>query len=108
MRKDVAVAAKLIFGLLLAAQSLSAQEPIVHIYIGHLEADGMRFETTEQLREYLLTAPKSSYGTFVEECAARSRQGAIQRVVLEVLQERLAARKKKGVVNITSGSVSCP
>jgi hypothetical protein len=108
MSKDVAVAATLMFGLLLAAQRLSAQESMVHIYTSHLEADGMRFDTTDQLREYLLTAPKSSYGTFVEECVARSRQGAIQRLVLEVLRERLAARKQQGVVNITSGSVSCP
>jgi hypothetical protein len=94
--------------LLLGADHSLAEDRKVSIYVSHLEADGMRFESVEQLREYLLRAPNDFFGVFVEECEAKSRQSEVMRVVVEVLNQRLKARGQRGVpVNLGIGSVPC-
>jgi hypothetical protein len=99
----------LLAALTFSAGAVLAQGRDVIIYRSHVEADGMRFESIEELREYLLRAPNDFFGVFVRECEATSRQSEVMRVVVEVLNERMAARGQRGVpVQLGMGSVPCP
>jgi hypothetical protein len=101
----VALAAVLTFD----APDLLAQDRSVHIYVTHLEADGMRFDSVDELREYLTRAPNDFFGVFVRECEATPRQSEVMRIVVDVLNARLAARGQRGTpVNLGMGSVPCP
>ena len=99
----------------LALQPLDAQvqeRGIVYVYADHFEADGMRFETAESLRTYLLAAPDDFKGTFLKDCAGRSLHREAQRVLVQSLQERQAARSGLGIgqeiVTLSERGVYCP
>lgn len=78
--------------------------PMVYVYATRFEADGMRFESIDELRTYLLNAPNEIYGVFVRDCAAKGREQEVLKVVIEVA----AQRGKDGPVNFSVGSVHCP
>ena len=98
----------------LALQPLDAQvqeRGIVYVYADHFEADGIRFETAESLRTYLLAAPEDFKGTFLKDCAGRSRHREAQRVLVQSMQERRAARSglgiRQGIVTLTGRGIYC-
>ena len=82
--------------------------PEVIVYSQYFEADGMRFESVEELREYLLSAPRDFYGVFFRDCAAKGREQELMKVISEVLFKRRAQREERGPVELGSGSVPCP
>ncbi len=107
--RRICIASLVAVALLLGANNLLAQDTVVSIYVNHLEANGMRFESVEELRQYLLSADNDFFGVFVGECGAQSRQPEVMRVVTEVLGRRLAARGQSGIpVNMEVASVPCP
>ena len=88
------------------AEPSSAPEVIV--YSQYFEADGMRFESVEELREYLLNAPRDFFGVFFRDCAAKGREQELMKLISEVLFKRRAQRGERGSVELGSGSVPCP
>ena len=84
----------------------------MYVYADHFEADGMRFETAEGLRTYLLAAPEDFKGTFLKDCAGRSRHREAQRVLVQSMQERQTARSglgiRQGIATLTGRGIYCP
>ena len=106
MRASIPVAA---LALVVSFHPASAQAQRIEIYVDRLEVAGMHFETMKQLREYLLTAPTDVSAIGVSDCVTPERIGEVQRVVIEVLSERIAARGgQRSFVAIDFASVPCP
>jgi hypothetical protein len=107
-RSRAAVAALLVVGFLVGCQAVAQQTPQILVYSTYFEADGMRFESIEALRDYLANAPHDFYSIFFRDCAAKGREEELTRVIFGVLFERRARRGEEGPVNLGVGSIPCP
>ena len=81
----------------LAQQPGSSGSPYraVMLFSTHFEVDGMRFESTEDLRTYLLAASNDFLNIAIQDCAASDRVRELWRVMAEVISERFARRKEE-------------
>src|SRR5262245_9253660 len=70
--------------------------PDVLVYATYFEANGIRFESIDELRKYLLNAPNDFYGFLIRDCAAKGREQELKNVVWGVLAERFARRGEDG------------
>jgi hypothetical protein len=94
-------------GVLLTC-SVVGQDNTVQVYSTYVEADGMRFASLDELRTYLLSAPKEFFGIHVRDCAAKSREQEVATVVAEVLFKRLAQKRQGPIVQFEMSSIACP
>ena len=60
----------------------------------HFVADGMPFESMEELRTYLLAASNNGFKLSTRDCAAND-QRELMRVMKEVISERAARRNQR-------------
>jgi hypothetical protein len=81
------------FGQSQAPSDTTSRE--VLLYVTHFEADGMRFESMEELRTYLLSAPNDFLGLTIRDCAARDRVQELVRIMKEVLSQRFVGRAEQ-------------
>jgi hypothetical protein len=81
---------------------------MVYVYSTYFEANGMRFESLEELRMYLSNAPNDFYNIFIRDCAVKGREQELQNVIFGVLAERRAQRGEEGPVQLGIGSIPCP
>jgi hypothetical protein len=98
-------------GMFSVCQALAQQSkisPEVLVYATYYEADGMRFDSLEELRKYLSIAPNDFYSFFIRDCAAKGREQELKDVIFGVLFERRARRGEKTPVNLGFGSIPCP
>jgi hypothetical protein len=86
----------------------SAPTRQVFVYSTYFEADGMRFESIEALRDYLASAPNDFYNIFIGDCAAKGREEELTRVIFGVLFERLKRRGEERPVDLGVGTIPCP
>jgi len=82
--------AHMVFGQSPALSDTRSRE--VQLYVTHFEADGMRFESLEDLRTYLLSAPNDFFALTIRDCAASDRVQELMRIMLEVLSKRFVGR----------------
>ena len=94
------------FGGPAIAQPRSSSQVLV--FSTHFEANGMRFESLEELRDYLLDAPKDFYSILIRDCAVKGREREIRNVVFGALVERRARRGEDGPAFLGVGSIPCP
>jgi hypothetical protein len=108
---------RMVIGLFIAAGAFAAgeiagqpSEPTrqVIVYATYFEADGMRFESIEALRDYLVIAPNDFYNIFIHDCAAKEREDELTRVIFGVLSERFKRRGETRPVNLGVGTAPCP
>jgi hypothetical protein len=98
-----AVFSTLLAGWVVAGNVSFAQEPLpsgspyraVMLFETHFEVDGMRFESTEDLRTYLLGASNDFLNIEIKDCAASDRVRELWRVMAGVISERFARRKEE-------------
>lgn len=110
-RTYTSLAALLAVGVFLSSPVLAQQSrpsPQVFVYSTYFEADGMRFDSIEELRNYLLNAPNDFYLIFIRDCAVKGREQELGNVIFGVLAERRARRGAEGPVNLGIGSIPCP
>src|SRR5436189_2026640 len=98
----MALALLFVVAVSLAAGGLAQQGRIseVLVYSTYFEADGTRFESIEDLREYLLGAPNDFLGISIRDCAAKSRERELMKVITDVLFMRRAQRGEAGPVEV--------
>jgi hypothetical protein len=77
------------------------------VYSTYFEAGGMRFESIEELRDYLLNAPSDFYNIFFRDCAVKDREEELKNAIFGVLFERLAARGETRPVQLGVGPILC-
>src|SRR5688572_26719552 len=73
---------------------VDARKVSVRLYPTHFEADGVRFESIDELRAYLLAAPNDFFNIDLRDCAAKDRVPELWGVMHEVLGERTARSGK--------------
>ena len=78
------------------------------VYSTYFEADGTRFESIEDLREYLLRAPNDFFGISIRDCAARGQEQELMKVITDVLFMRRAQRGETRPVEVGEMSIPCP
>ena len=76
---------------------------LVDVYVTHVETDGTRWDSLEEMRSYLLTSPRVYFGVYIRECAAKKREVEVMTIVLDVLRKRLGGIP----INQLSRSVPC-
>jgi len=67
----------------------------VLLFVTYFEVDGMRFESIEDLRTYLLSASSDFMNLDIRDCAARDRVQQLMRVMQEVISDRFARRNQQ-------------
>ena len=88
-------ASALAAGLLLTCGVSSQQKTYsVIVHAAYFEADGMRFESIEQLRTYLLGASHDFRGVTFIGCDAAARGDEVSRMMGEVARKRGGAAAK--------------
>jgi hypothetical protein len=108
MNRKCARFVSILWGLL-ASWAVCAQTNEVQVYSTHLEADSMRFESVDELRACLLTAPRDFFGIFFRDCAAKDRWPELMAVIHEVLAPRFAERNQELTVGQYGYSpIPCP
>ena len=78
--------------LVFGAVAQPTATPEVLLYSTYFVADGMPFESIEELRTYLLVAKNDFFNLGIRDCAAKDRVEELRRMMTEVISERAARR----------------
>jgi hypothetical protein len=110
IRTDMALALLFVVAVSAAAGGLAqqARSSDVLVYSTYFEADGVRFESIEDLREYLRRAPTDFFGISIRDCAAKGREQELMKVITDVLFMKRSQRGEAGPVEVGVSSIPCP
>jgi hypothetical protein len=110
IRTDIALALLFVVAVSFASGGFAqpARSSDVFVYSTYFEADGARFESIEDLREYLARAPNDFFGISIRDCAAKGREQELMKVITDVLFMRRAQRGETRPVEVGLTSIPCP
>ena len=110
IRTDMALALLFAVEVSFASGGVARQVRNSDVFVSstYSEADGARFESIEVLREHLLRAPSDFFGISIRDCAARSREQELMKVITDVLFMRRAQRGETRPVEVGVASIPCP